>query len=122
MTWKAFWGNPEELFVGAMLQWVLIFVVGWWVVPIMLVTALLWRWGGVTGGWRPARWALVPLTIALTTWHWPVLIAAPFMVWLNPCSYGKESWLYKWLKRDLPVRLLGFAWYWVFLGIALSVR
>ena len=46
MNIKSFFDNPEELFMGAVLQFPIYYVVGWWVLPIMLACGLLWRFGG----------------------------------------------------------------------------
>jgi hypothetical protein len=43
---KSFFDNWEEIFIGACLQFPLYFIVGWWVLPIMLVCGILWRLGG----------------------------------------------------------------------------
>jgi hypothetical protein len=122
VTWKNFWDNKEELFIGAFLQFPLYFIVGWKILPIMVITAILWRWGGVTDGWKPARWALVPITICLSAFlahcYWTIFLATPFMVKLMPFSYGKSGWLFKWLKNDFLVRLIFFGWYWLVFSIA----
>jgi hypothetical protein len=122
MKLKDFFDNPEEIFIGAALQFPLYFIVGWWVIPIMIVCGFLWRWGGCTGGWKPARWALVPLLVCLSAFlcgtKWPIFLAAPFMVKLMPFSYGKSGWLWKWLKNDFLVRMITFAWYWLIFSLA----
>jgi hypothetical protein len=127
VNWKDYWDNPEELFVGAMLQWQLIFIMGWSVIPIMILCGLLWRWGGTTGGWKPARWALVPLLVCFCAfmctknpWVW---LAAPFMVKISPFSYGKSGWLWKWLGNDFLVRSICYGWYTLmfFAGILLGL-
>ena len=116
MNWKAFWDCPEELFIGAFLQFPLYFVIHWWIAPVMVITALLWRWGGVEGGEKLARKIGVPLVVCgsafLFLHSWWIFLAVPFMIWLCPFSYGKSGWLYKWLKSDLHVRLIGYFWYW----------
>ena len=116
MKWKDYFDNWEEIFIGAVLQFPIYFIIGWWVLPLMLVCGLLWRLGGVTDGWKPARWACVPLLVCgstfLVTHSWWIFLSAPFMVKLMPFSYGKSGWLYKWLKNDFLVRLICFSWYW----------
>lgn len=124
MTLKDFFDNPEEIFVGACLQFPLIFIVGWWVIPIMAVCGLLWRAGGVTGGNKLFRRIGVPLVVCGSTFlvfrEWWIFLAIPFMVWLCPASYGKSSWLFKWIlgivknekKADIITRGILFVWYW----------
>lgn len=111
----------EELFVGAMLQFPLYFIVGWWVVPIGVVCGVLWRLGGWTHGWKGYRRIGVPLLVCISTMihtnHWAIFLCMPFLVWLAP-SYGKESWLFKLLKNDFLTRLVCFAWYWLTFSIA----
>lgn len=124
VTWKAFWDCPEEIFIGAALQFPLYFIIGWKILALMPLCGLLWRLGGVTGGIKWARWAVVPLLICIVsalTLHKPFLmLAAPFMVKIAP-SYGKSGRLYKWLKNDLPVRLICFGWYWAAFALAFLI-
>lgn len=126
MTWKDYFDNKEELATGFCLQLPLWAIVYEWTLAVMVVCGLLWRWGGCKGGWKPARWALVPLVVCGSAVAcgvgWAILLAAPFMVKLAP-SYGKTSWLFKLLKNDFLVRLLCFGWYWTAfaLGYALSI-
>jgi hypothetical protein len=118
---NGFLDNPEELFIGACLQFPLYFIVGWWVIPIMLVCGVLWRLGGWEHGNKLFRRLGVPLMVCgatfLVTHHWTIFLAVPFMVWLAP-SYGVDSWLYKWLKNDFLTRIICFAWYWTAFSIA----
>lgn len=119
---KSFFDTPEELFVGAMLQWPLYFLIGWDVGLLMLACGLLWRLGGWSKGNKLYRRIGVPLAIWIVSGvGWPMLLAGPFMVWLAP-SYGKESWLFKLLKNDFKTRVICFAWYWsaLFSGIVLA--
>jgi hypothetical protein len=115
----------EEIFIGAVLQFPLYFIVGWWIIPIFLLCGLLWRYGGWSKGVKWARWAVVPLLVCLSAFlcgtKWPIFLAAPFMVKLMPFSYGKSGWLYKWLKNDFLVRLACFYWYWTAFSLALMV-
>jgi hypothetical protein len=119
---SSFWDNPEELFIGATLQFPLYFVVHWWVIPIMIACAFLWRLGGWSNGNKLFRRIGVPLVVCgatyLTLHHWTIFLAAPFMIWLSPFSYGEDSWLYKWLKNDFLVRLITYAWFWLVFSIA----
>lgn len=125
VTWKEYWDNPEELFIGAVLQFPLYFIVGWAVLPIMLICGLLWRLGGVEGGSKLFRRIMVPVVICFATfmctknqWIW---LAAPFMVWLAP-SYGENSWLYKLIKNDFLTRIICFGWYWTAFSIAFLIQ
>jgi hypothetical protein len=126
MKWKDYWDCPEEIFIGAMLQFPLYFIIHWWVLPVMAACGLLWRLGGTEGGWKPTRWALVPLLVCTSAYFMTnkpyVLIAAPFMVKFMPFSYGKSGWLYKWLKDDFLVRIAGYAWYWLMFVIAYTLQ
>lgn len=125
----SFWSNREELFVGAMLQWFLYFLIGWWVIPVMIVCAFLWRMGGWSRGNKLWRRIGVPLVVCGTAFamgiKWPIFLAGPFMVWLAP-SYGEKSWLYKQIGprvgRDFLTRICCYFWYWsaVSLGILLA--
>lgn len=131
MTLKDFLDNPEEIFIGAALQFPLYFIVGWWVAPVMLLCGVLWRLGGTAGGSKLFRRIGVPLVVCSMTFFslhdWQIFLAIPFMVWLCPAAYGKDSWLYKWIlgivknekKADLIVRGILFVWYWSAFGIAL---
>jgi hypothetical protein len=123
VKWKDYWDCPEEIIICGILSCIPIYwIIGWWVLPMMAVNGLLWRWGGATGGWIPARWALVPLIVCGATFialsNWTIFLAAPFMDYLSPFGYGKESWLYKWLKSDFLTRLICWAWYWFIFSIA----
>jgi energy-coupling factor transporter transmembrane protein EcfT len=115
MTLKDFFDNPEEFFVGAMLQWPLYFIVGWWVIPLMIVCALLWRLGGTKGGSKLFRRLGAPLVVCSSAFifehNWAIFLALPFMTWVAP-SYGKDSWLYKWLGDNMLTRTITYGWYW----------
>lgn len=110
----------EEIFIGACLQFPIYFIVGWYVLPIMLVCGILWRLGGWKHGHKIFRRIGVPLCVCgssvLVGTSCLVFLALPFMVWFAP-SYGKESWLYKKLKNDFLTRLICFAWYWTTFSI-----
>ena len=116
-----FFSSPEELFIGACLQFPLYFIVGWWILPIMLVCSVLWRLGGVEGGSKLFRRIGVPIVVCGSSMlfgvSWVILLAMPFMVWFAP-SYGKDSWLYKLIKNDFLTRLICYAWYWAVFSIA----
>ena len=118
--------EPEEWFIGAALQFPLYFIVGWWVLPIMLLCGLLWRLGGMAGSSKLFRKVGVPLVVCwcafAATHHWAIFLAIPFMIWLNPASYGKSGWLWKIFKADLPVRLIGYFWYWSVFTISYLIK
>lgn len=123
MKLKDFLDSPEEIFVGAMLQFPLYFIVGWYVVPIQILCGLLWRWGGVSGGFKLARRIGVPLTVcmatAITFHKLSIFIAIPFMIWLMP-SYGADGWLFKTSMKitnnhaisDILTRSITYFLYW----------
>jgi hypothetical protein len=120
MSEDSFWNNKEEFFIGACLQFPLYFIVGWWILPVMLVCGILWRLGGWSNGAKIFRWAGVPFVVCLSAFYMGVggciFLALPFMVKIAP-SYGKESWLFKLLKNDFLTRLICFTWYWTAFGI-----
>jgi len=123
---KKFFDTPEEIFVGAMLQFPLYFIVGWLIIPIMIICGLLWRFGGVEGGSKLARRLGVPFIVCFSTYlctkHYIIFLAVPFMIWLCPASYGKNSWLYKLIKNDFLVRIILYSWYWLMFSIAYSFQ
>ena len=120
MNWKALL-EPEEWFVGAFLQAPLYFIVGWWVIPIMVLCGILWRLGGWTFGNKLFRRLAVPFLVCLSTFlverHWQIFLAMPCMCWVAP-SYGIDSWLFKIVKNDFLTRLICFAWFWTTFSIA----
>lgn len=124
MNLKSFFDNPSELFVGAFLQFPLYFIIGWWILPLMPITALLWRYGGWEDGYKIARWLGVPLLVCgsafLFTHHWTILLAIPFMVKYAP-AYGIDSFLFKLTKNDFLTRLICFAWYWGSFALAVKI-
>ena len=125
MTLKAFFDNPEEFMVGAFLQFPLYFVIGWKILALMPLCAILWRLGGVEGGSKLFRRIGVPLVVCGATLlqfhHVAILLAIPFMVWLAP-SYGEESFLFGLLRNNFLTRLICFAWYWIAFGIAFLIH
>jgi hypothetical protein len=124
MNWKAFWDCPEELFIGACLQFPLYFIIGWKILFIMPLCGLLWRLGGWEHGSKLFRRIGVPLCVCVPAFcvvHNPfIFLAVPFMVWLAP-SYGEESWLFKLLKNDFLTRLICFAWYWTAFSVGVTL-
>ena len=124
MKWDDYFDNWEEIFIGAVFQFPLYFIIGWWVLPLMLVCGLLWRLGGVDGGTKLARRVAVPLLVCISAFAFSqritIFLAVPFLVWIAP-SYGKDSWLFKLLKNDFLTRLVTFAWYWTAFSIAYAI-
>lgn len=122
---KSFFDNPEELFIGAFLQFPLYFIVSWKILLIMVITAILWRLGGWEHGHKMFRWLGVPLVVCgatlLQLHHVAILLAIPFMVKSAP-SYGKDSWLFKLIKNDFLTRIICFGWYWAAFSIAFMVQ
>jgi hypothetical protein len=121
MNWKSFFDNWEEFFVGAMLQWFLYFIVGWWVLLVMALCSPLWRLGGWKYGNKLWRRIGVPAVVCgasiMAGVSWLIILAGPFMVWLAP-SYGEKSWLFKLIKNDFITRVICYFWYWTaFLGV-----
>jgi hypothetical protein len=120
VTWREYWDNIEEIFVGACLQFPIYFIVKWWAIPIMILSGLLWRAGGCANSSKLFRRIGVPLLITgsafLATHHIGIFLAIPFMVWIAP-SYGKESWLFRIIKDDFLTRLICFGWYWTFFSV-----
>lgn len=118
---SSFFDNAEELFIGAVLQFPLYFIVGWPVLVIMGLCSVLWRLGGWEQGSKLFRRLGVPLVVCGSSMlfgvGWIILLSVPFMVWLAP-SYGKDSWLYKLVKNDFLTRLICFGWYWSAFSIA----
>lgn len=120
----SFLSNKEEIFIGACLQFPLYFIVGWWVLPIMLVCGILWRLGGWDKGNKLYRRIGVPLVVCSASIvfgaSWTVLLSIPFMVWFAP-SYGVDSWLFKLIKNDFLTRLICFSWYWLVFALAYAL-
>lgn len=126
--------NIEEIFIGAMLQFPLYFIVGWWVIPIQFVCGILWAIGGAEGGTKLARRIGVPLVVCTSTFvvlhQWTIFLAIPFMIWLCPWSYGADSWLFKSIKNlvnnqqkaDFLTRGILYIWYWTMFGLALLLK
>jgi len=122
---RSFFDNWQEIFVGACLQFPLVFIIGWWVIPVLGVCGLLWRLGGWEHGNKAFRRLGVPLVVCGATFlvfrGWLIFGAVPFMIWVNPFSYGENSWLWKWLKNDFLVRITGYIWYWLVFSAFLCV-
>ena len=120
MKWKDYWDCPEEIFIGAMLQFPLYFIVKWWIIPLMIICGLLWRLGGTEGSSKLFRRIGVPFLVCLSCFlvihKIQIFLAIPFMIWIAP-SYGVDSWLFKLVKNDFLTRLICFCWYWTAFSI-----
>jgi hypothetical protein len=124
--------NVEEIFVGSMIQYPFIFIVGWWVIPLMAVSGLLWSIGGSKEGEKIIRRVGVALATALALViynhaYWPCLISgcgAAGAVWMG---YGVNSVLYKAYSailytdktRTFATRLTTYFLYWLAFGIGM---
>lgn len=125
--------NAEEIFIGAMLQFPLYFIVGWWIIPIQLTCGVLWAIGGAEGGTKLARRIGIPFVVCFSSFvvlhEWVILLAMPFMVWLCP-SYGGASWLFKLFKHmvkeqrvaDFLTRTTTYVCYWLVFFMILLIR
>ncbi len=125
--------SVEEIFIGAMLQFPLYFIVGWWVIPIQFVCGILWAIGGAEGGTKLARRIGVPLVVCTSTFvvlhQWTIFLAIPFMIWFAP-SYGASTPLFKFWnkltgnhkKADLLTRGSNYIFYWLTFVIALLLN
>jgi hypothetical protein len=125
MTLKGFFDCKEEFFIGAFLQFPLFYIIHWWILPVMGITAILWRLGGWEYGNKMFRRIGVPLVVCGTSLlfgvNWMILIAVPFMIWVSPFSYGESSWLFKLTKSDFLTRIVTYAWYWTIFSITYLV-
>ena len=122
--------NEQELFIGSCLQFPLIFIVGWWVVPVMAICGLFWALGGAANSSKFFRRLGVPLTVCGATFlvlhQLTIFLAVPFMVWVAP-SYGSDSWLFNFVmirvhdqkKADFITRGICYLWYLLAFSIAL---
>ena len=72
--------NIEELFVGACIQYPFYFLIGWWVLPLMVVSAILWALGGAEKSNKLFRRLGVPVAssisvlLVLQWWFIPIFI------------------------------------------------
>ena len=102
---KCRFGLDEEIWIGAMLQFPLYFIVGWWVLPLMAACGLMWRLGGWEHGnklWRRIGSSLCMIAVLLSpsnplNWFYIVPIGMIFygswsyFGWLTPGDH-KERW------------------------------
>ena len=133
MKLKDYFDNPFEIAWGAFVQFPIIIFFKWWSIPVMIACGLLWRWGGAAGGLKEARRLGVPLLICSITFakfhHFGIFLAAPFMIWACPWSYGAKSWLFVKIKAavkdqdvaDFITRFILFVWYWAVYIAALLI-
>lgn len=123
---KNFFDNPQEIFIGACLQFPFIFIIGWWVLPMMLICGIFWRIGGMTGGNKLFRRIGVPLVgmasaFANGFWISGVIGAVLSSASIWTISYGEDSVFYKFFfnmshnlkKADFQVRTLLYVCYFL---------
>jgi hypothetical protein len=122
--------NMEEVFIGAMLQFPLYFIVGWWILPIQLICGILWGLGGSENSSKLFRRLGVPLIVCMATYltfhRLSIFIAMPFMIWLSP-SYGADGWLFNLIleltldhkKADFLCRGITYILYWLSFSLVL---
>jgi len=105
-----------------------------WVLAIVCASAVLGTLGGWEHGHKAFRWLAIPLMVCtaiffLKPCSWLIFLAAPFMIKIAP-SYGKNSWLYKFVLKNLVLqqdsknanfktRLICFGWYWGIISLTL---
>lgn len=76
----------EEMFIGHGIQFPFYFVIGWWVLPLALVSSMLWAYGGAEGTSKAWRRIGVPAATAGF-----VVAFNPTMVWMLafiPAGWG----------------------------------
>jgi len=92
--------NREELAIGAVLGLGFFWAIGWWCVPLALVTSLLWALGGLgwlgTKAWRrfgvpTAIWMMLNLLKQWSCVGWLYLLAFVMSVVLLSVGYGTRS-------------------------------
>jgi hypothetical protein len=88
--------NLEEIFVGACIQFPFYFLIGWWVLPLMLVSGILWALGGAEKSNKLFRRLGVAVAtsvaVVLTNLHWwPVLLFIPAGWGVITLGYGMPS-------------------------------
>lgn len=104
-----------ELTVGAIVGLVFAVKVGWWALPLAVVTSLLWAVGGAEGGKKIVRRLGVPLAItsacALFAHSWWPFVSVPLAFGVLSIGYGivtpgvdEGSWLgrlcWKWANKN----------------------
>jgi hypothetical protein len=124
--------NPEEIAVGAFIQFPFYFVIGWWVLLLMPISGLLWALGGAEKSNKLFRRLGVPVAtnvavIASNVNWWPMALAILPMWGVVSLGYGmpdatdEGSWLgrkylsllknYRW--ANLATRVTTYVLYWV---------
>jgi hypothetical protein len=127
--------NKEELVIGFILGLGFFWAIGWWCVPLALVTSLLWALGGYglwgTKAWRRFGIPLVLMAI-IRPFGIPTIVASVFTAVLLSIGYGSRStqpfdpgsplgnfWLdrvndedlSKWLSRATIILAVWLIWY-----------
>lgn len=126
--------NLEEIYVGFSLQFLLYFVIHWWVLPLQVVCGILWALGGAEDGQKLFRRIGTPTLVCLFTFlslhQWQIFGAVPLMIWGCPFSYGETSKLFIFFKKrtdsqkkaDFYTRGVLYLWYYTVYGIFLTFK
>lgn len=88
--------NIEEIAVGSWLQFPFYFLIGWWVIPLMVLSGVLWAVGGSRDSVKAIRRLGVPLAsvvavIASNPHLWPCLAFIPIGFVILSIGYGIPS-------------------------------
>jgi hypothetical protein len=125
--------NLEEMFIGAFIQAPFYFIIGWWVLLLMAISAILWALGGAANSNKLFRRLGVPVAtsvaVALTTGNWLALAFIPLGWGALSIGYGIPStqppdagsflgrFFLKILKTEklanLATRLTIYSLYWI---------
>ena len=85
--------NKEELIIGAVFGLTFAGVLGWWVLPVLIATSLLWALGGRYGhGIRV--WAVPAVVVGAAFLHsheWTVFLSYPLGCLVLSIGYGIPS-------------------------------
>lgn len=124
--------NIEELFVGGFIQLPFYFVIGLWVIPLAILSGLLWALGGAEDSSKLFRRLGVPFLaiffLVASGWQSLLVLAAyPGAVLACSLGYGLESKIWRFFYRirqnhkaaDFVTRLLTYSLYWISFGSVL---
>lgn len=73
--------NPEEVLTGAVVGISFMGLIGWWALPLALITAILWRMGGSDEWDKNWRRLGVP-TVVVAILSWATQSWIPLLSWL----------------------------------------
>jgi len=117
--------NKEEIAVGFFIQLPFYFLIGLWVLPLAVLSGLLWAIGG--DGYKWVRRFGVPAltTLALIYNHHFIFLAYPFACLAVCLGYGEKSWLWNGFmdlkgdrkEADYLTRLITYILYWITFGV-----